>query len=142
MSMVATELHKALTEAGTSEALAKRAAEEVPVRSETASKENLVGLRTEMVEWRAQTREDMAGLRTEMAGLRAQTREDMAKLRAEMAELRAQTREGIAGLRTEMAELRAQTREDMAALETRLTWRMLGGTAMMLSIAVALIEII
>ena len=44
--------------------------------------------------------------------------------------------------KTDIAQLKAELKTDIAALESRLTWRMLGGFAVLLTIAVALIKLV
>lgn len=42
----------------------------------------------------------------------------------------------------DIAELRSELKADIASVEARLTWRLLGGNAVLLSIAVALLKFI
>ncbi|MBM3120280.1 MAG: hypothetical protein FJ006_12195 [Chloroflexi bacterium] len=83
--------------------------------AQLATKADLAGLRTELVETREVLRGEIVAVRTEM--------------RTEMAELRTEMRSEMAELRTEMAEMRATmttlaTKDELASLELRLTEKM------------------
>ena len=73
--------------------------------ADVARRSDLVAIRGEMAELRAELKGEMAGIRGEMADLKTELRGEMAELRAE--------------LRGEMAELRAELRGEMAELRAR-----------------------
>ena len=115
--MSATALYKALLDAGTNEELAERAAEVLPPIGELATKADVSELKTDIV--RLETRLDETATKTELAELRTELKTDIAELKTDIAELK-----------TGIAELKAY-----------LAWRLLGGMALMLSIAVAFIRL-
>ncbi len=115
--MSATALYKALLDAGTDEELAERAAEVLPPIGELATKADVSELKA-----------DVSELKTDI--VRLETRLDETATKTELAELRTELKTDIAELKTGIAELKAY-----------LAWRLLGGMALMLSIAVAFIRL-
>jgi len=69
------------------------------------------------------------------------TKADADAIKASIETQRLATKTDIAGVKTEIAEVKAELKIDMAALETRLTWRLLGGMAVMLAIAVSILRL-
>ena len=100
MGIMVSEVYEALIAAGAPEDKAKAAAEAIPVSDVLATREDIAGIKQDIVASRAATQQDIAALRAEsqqnVAGLRAASQQD------------------IAGLR-------AATRQDIAKLENRLT---------------------
>jgi ribosomal protein L29 len=92
--------------------------------ADVARQSDLVGIRGEMAQMRADLKGEMADLRSElrgeMAGLRSDLKGEMAELRSdlkgEMAELRSELKGEMAGLRGEMAELRGELKGETAEL--------------------------
>ncbi len=111
--MSATALYKALLDAGTDEELAERAAEVLPPIGELA------------------TKADVSELKADVSELKA----DVSELKADVSELKTD----IARLETHLDE--TATKTELAELKAYLAWRLLGGMALMLSVAVAFIRL-
>ena len=114
MSIMVTEVYRALVDAGASEEKARAAAEAIPDMSDLAEKNDVAELRSEL-------KQDIGELRSEL-------KQDIAKLRSEL-------KQDIGELRSELkqdiAELRSELKQDIVGLKADLykhMWLMQGAT--------------
>ena len=114
MSIMVTEVYRALVDAGASEEKARAAAEAIPDMSDLADKNDVAQFRSEL-------KQDIADLRAELnqdiAELRSELKQDIAELRSE--------------LKQDIAELRSELKQDIVGLKADLykhMWLMQGAT--------------
>ena len=125
MSIMVTEVYRALVDAGASEEKARAAAEAIPDMSDLADKNDIAELRSELkqdiVDVRSEFKREIAELRSEfkrdIVELRSELKQDIAELRSE--------------LKQDIAELRSEFKQDIVGLKADLykhMWLMQGAT--------------
>ena len=138
--MNTTALYQALVSAEVPEDLAARAVESLPIAAELATKVEIAEVKAEIAEVKAEIIEVKAQLETQgnrfEAQLETQGNRLEAQLEVQSTELKAQINE------IRMCLDGMATKVEVAALEARLTWRLLGGNAILLSIWVAVMKLI
>ncbi len=103
MSIMVTEVYRALVDAGASEEKARAAAEAIPDMSDLADK-------NDVAEFRSELKHDIGNLRSELkqdiADLRSELKQDIADLRSELKQdtvnLRSELKQDIVGLKADL----------------------------------------
>ncbi len=125
MSIMVTEVYRALVDAGASEEKARAAAEAIPDMSDLADKNDLA-------EFSSELKQDIAAHRSELkhdiVDVRSELKQDIADLRSEfkreIVELRSE-------LKQDIAELRSELKQDIVGMKADLykhMWLMQGAT--------------
>jgi chromosome segregation ATPase len=121
-----------------------------------ATKTEIAEIKTDVAEAKSELEIRIGEVRTELAEARSELKTDVAELRAELAETRSELKTEIGAVRSELKTNIASVRGEIAGVNTRLGalevrvdalpqrlgWRLLGGTAVLLGIAVAFLRLV
>ena len=128
-----TALYRALVEAGTSEKLAKEAAESVVYGQEAATHADVLGVRNELVDVKGEVTE-LKGKVTEVEAKVAEVRGEVAAVKGKVTEVEAKVvavEAKVVEVRSEVAESRAEFRAGLAVIESKVEARLASTEAAM-----------
>ncbi len=116
MATMVAEVYRALREAGASDASAEAAASSVAVGTELATKADIVGQRSEMLDRIAENKSAIEHLRSEMLDRIAENKSAIESLRSEMLDRIAENKSAIESFRSEMLDRLAKVERQQALL--------------------------